>query len=142
MTWVHLPQLKAVAQVKVSANLMSNFILLIKCFTGHTQSSPLAIVCASWQCKHQQSKSFYVNTILGTGSDIIVNDDPFTIELNALMPLTLFESLLKLDGFESPGLPSAKFYRLFTKCQCSLIMTHDAYKYHKCMFKNVMIDLT
>ncbi|GBE78485.1 hypothetical protein SCP_0113740 [Sparassis crispa] len=53
-----------------------------------------------------------------------------------------FRQLMKLDDFENPGLTLPEFKRLFTRCQCGLIMTHSSYTIHECSSKGVVIDLT
>jgi hypothetical protein len=58
---------------------------------------------------------------------------------------TTFDILLKLDAFWNPGLTYGEFRRLLGKCQCGLIMTRRAFKYHTCARvrdHRTIIDLT
>lgn len=57
--------------------------------------------------------------------------------------MSAFSRLLKLDDYHHPGLNDREFKALFTKCNCGLNMTTDAYEHHECVFKTAnIIDLT
>ena len=87
-----------------------------------------------------------------TGSDDIVASIP-AYPRPPKRPEGAFDQLLRLDSLTRPGLSSAQFRELFTKCACGLIMTHRVFKEHMCLQNSpiqansssipaVVIDLT
>jgi hypothetical protein len=58
---------------------------------------------------------------------------------------SMFDILLKLDCFFTPGITVSEFRRLLGKCRCGLVMTRRSFKYHTCAHVQVhrrVVDLT